>query len=240
VGTLRGFEEPAGLCTDDHGNIFITDVEAQQIVEYAHGASSPIATLNDSGYEPIGCSFDATGQRLAVVNFQLSSGGSGNVAIYADERGAPTLYIDSEIYNYWACAYDEKGNLFVDARSGQSDFAELPDGSSDFENFSLPFTAPGGMQWDGTYLAIDSSPGGERSTIYRVTISSGDVKVIQSVPLMRDQHNDGLRYFWIGRHKLVGPFANFVGLWHYPRGGEITKILGRYAAPRGTAVSFAK
>jgi hypothetical protein len=240
VATLAGFEEPSGLCSDNRGNVFVTDDGAQDVVEYAHGGSSPIATLNDVGYDPVDCSFDPTTGNLAVVNFRLAAGGPGNVAIYANEQGTPTFYSNPQMYNYLACSYDNKGNLFLDASYGESTFAELPSGSRDFENFSLPFTAPGGVQWDGTYVAIDSSPGGQSSTIYRVTVSGSKLKVIQSVPIERGQHNVGLRYFWLGSSRLVGPFANFVGLWPYPLGGEIGKLLHpKYYAARGVTVSFA-
>ncbi len=55
VGTLTGFSLPEGLCSDERGNVFVTDLLARKIVEYAHGGSEPIETLNDGGY-PEGCS----------------------------------------------------------------------------------------------------------------------------------------------------------------------------------------
>jgi hypothetical protein len=238
VGTLTGFTEPAGLCSDRQGNVFITDDGAQGIVEYAHGGSSPIATLSDPGYDPVDCSFDPTTGNLAVVNFQAAGGGAGNVAIYAKEQGKPTLYSNPEMYDYLAGGFDNGGNLFVDATSGQSSFAELPRGSTNFENFSLPFTAVGGIQWDAKYIAIGSSPGGVTSTVYRVTVSGSKVVVVRSVPLKRHDRHVGLRYFWIGGGRLVGPFANFVGFWPYPKGGEVVKLLHQYDSVRGVTVSF--
>ena len=45
VGKLTGFSEPAGLCTDRKGDVFVVDSGSDRILEYAHGGTSPIATL---------------------------------------------------------------------------------------------------------------------------------------------------------------------------------------------------
>lgn len=66
VGTLS-LLSPAGLCADNAGNVWITG--NQQIFEYAHGGSQPIATLDDSGYSSKGCAVDPTTGDLAVTNF---------------------------------------------------------------------------------------------------------------------------------------------------------------------------
>ncbi len=55
-GELTGFEEPYGDCTDKTGDVWIVDDEASTVTEYAHGGSTPIRTLNDSGEYPAGCS----------------------------------------------------------------------------------------------------------------------------------------------------------------------------------------
>src|ERR1700722_7885661 len=47
-----------GLCSDKHGNVFAPHVNF--IYEYAHGGTTPIATLGDEGYRPVGCSVDPT------------------------------------------------------------------------------------------------------------------------------------------------------------------------------------
>src|SRR5580704_9380706 len=67
VGTLTGFQEPFGLCSDTAGNVFIPDSEAGDVVEYAHGGTSPIVTLNDVGYLPADCSVDPLTGNLAVA-----------------------------------------------------------------------------------------------------------------------------------------------------------------------------
>jgi hypothetical protein len=236
AGTLTGFASPAGLCSDDQGNIFVTDSINQNIVEYAHGGSSPIATLSDSGYLPVDCAFDARTGNLAVANSQSSSG-PGNIAIYADEQGPATLYSDQNFSTYLSCAYDNKENLFLVAGTdGDFAFAELPKGSRHFRSLSVGFSGLDGVQLDGKYIAVGSSPGGEDASIYRVSVSKKIVTMKGTVPLDRGQHKVNLRYFWVGGAKVVGAFGNYIGFWKYPAGREVIKLL-RYPSTWGVTVS---
>lgn len=41
---------PHGMCTDKAGDVFVADNIRGKIVEFAHGGTSPIRTLDDSGY----------------------------------------------------------------------------------------------------------------------------------------------------------------------------------------------
>ncbi|MBV8196981.1 MAG: hypothetical protein JO263_02510, partial [Candidatus Eremiobacteraeota bacterium] len=66
VGTLTGFQEVAGVCRDSAGNVWVANSAALDLIEYAHGGSSPIATLADRQQYPFSCSFDATTGDLAV------------------------------------------------------------------------------------------------------------------------------------------------------------------------------
>ena len=59
-GTLTGFNDPDGECVDKTGDVFITNFLSSNIIEYAHGGTSPIATLSDPGYYPADCSVDPT------------------------------------------------------------------------------------------------------------------------------------------------------------------------------------
>ena len=52
LGTLTGFDAPFGECVDNKGDVFIANIEASNILEYAHGGTSPIATLSDPATSP--------------------------------------------------------------------------------------------------------------------------------------------------------------------------------------------
>ena len=65
----------SGDCTDANGNVFISNDD--NVFEYAHGGTEPIATLDLPGSNAIGCSVDPTTGNLAVV----FSGSGKNVAV---------------------------------------------------------------------------------------------------------------------------------------------------------------
>lgn len=240
VGTLTGFSEPRGVCADPSGNIFVTNRSSESIMEFAHGGTSPIATLSDSGYLPFGCSVDPNTGDLAVANQESSDGGYGNVAVYLHAQGAPSFLSDPQIEAYVDCAYDKKGNLFVDGYDGTSDFAELPAGSASFQNLTLPFLSPFGIQWDGKYVAVGSQHGtGNGSVIYRLGISGSTVQVVGSVFLNRGRHDVQLGFFAVHGVKVVGTFNSRIGTWQYPKGGSPTRLLQHYTGAIGVAFSLA-
>jgi hypothetical protein len=225
-----------GLCSDSHGNVFVTGMSAQDIVEYAHGGTSPIATLQDPGYNPADCSFDGTTGNLAVSNYATSSGGYGNIAIYPDEQGPPVMYSDPDIYRYYSCGYDNRGNLFVVAVDGTVPFAEIPKGRKTFRNFKVNYLNIGGVQWDGKYIA-EGTFKGQDTKIYRLSASGSTLKVEGTVLLVRGQRRIQVRFFWIGGGRIVGTFGNDAGFWSYPAGGKPTKALS-YGLPTGVTVSY--
>ena len=238
VGELTGFSSPEGLCSDKIGDVFVTDVSANEITEFSHGGMSPIATLSDAGYEPFDCSVDPVTGNLAITNYRSSSNGPGNVAIYNDAKGNPTFYSDPNIYGYWGCGYDKTGNLFVDGYDGNSDFAELPKGAGTFIDLTLPFMTPGGIEWDGTYLSIGSAHGSSNgSVIYRVRRSGSTVRIVSSVPLNEPGgRRVSLRFFSINGKKVAATFNNHIGTWSYPSGGS-PRVLPHYVSARGVTLS---
>jgi hypothetical protein len=241
VGTLTGFTQPYGLCVDNAANVWIVNDGASQIVEYAHGGTTPIATLSDPGEYPEGCAIDSVTGNLAVTNF-YSTSGSGSVSIFAGARGTPHIYSDPVMVNYRFCGYDPQGNLFVDGANSSSvfAFAELPKGSSTFANISLnaKIEWPGGVQWDGKYVAVGDTDTG---TVYRTNGAKGVVKGSTQL--------DGTNYvnqFWIASSagkkrkgaKLVAPSQDggVVGFYEYPTGGSpVTTIAVQ--EPFGATVS---
>src|ERR1700719_1166848 len=75
LGTLTGFNNARGACTDKKGDIFVTNrysfnyTTPPQVLEYAHGGTSPIASLGDYNGQPNDCSVDEKTGRLAVVTW---------------------------------------------------------------------------------------------------------------------------------------------------------------------------
>jgi DNA-binding beta-propeller fold protein YncE len=237
--TLAGFTDPGGECADAKGDVFVTNTGAFDVVEYAHGASSPSATLSDPGYFPFGCSVDPTTGNLAVTNFSSASGsGAGNVAIYQRARGKPKKrYSLSTMPSVLLCGYDDKGNLYVDGLTGASAtvFAELPKGGKKLREITLDrsIAAPGGVQWDGKYVAV----GDEASdTIYRFSIAGEKGVTAGTVPL---SGGSTVVQFWIDGSKIVGPNSGSgtADVWKYPAGGAPIKSIGGLYVPLGTVIS---
>ena len=181
VGTLTGFFNPEGLCVDKAGNVWVTNdtsVGVHQITEYAHGGTSPIQNLINSNGNVNGCSVDLKTGDLAVTNFWGPTEGAGGVSIYRHATGTPVSYTDPNIHYYYYCGYDDKGNLYVDGLSSGSNFgfAELPKGGTAFTDVTLNQTIylPGGVQWDGKYVAVGDQVAVKHnftSTVYQFSIS---------------------------------------------------------------------
>ncbi|HEY2475645.1 MAG TPA: hypothetical protein VGI19_12720 [Candidatus Cybelea sp.] len=237
--TLSGFVDPGGECVDSKGDVFVTNTGGLDIVEYAHGSTTPIATLSDPGWFPFGCSVDPTTGNLAVTNFSPSSGsGPGNVVIYEHAKGKPKKqYSDRAMNGVLLCGYDSRGNLFVDGvtLASTTTFAELRKGASKLTNIALDqsITAPGGVQWDGKYVAI----GDETSdTIYRFSIKGKKGTKVGSVAL---SGGSAIVQFWIDGSNIAGPNSGngSVGIWKYPAGGSPTKTISGLYVPLGAVVS---
>jgi hypothetical protein len=238
-GRLKGFDSPGGMCTDDKGNLFVTDYGAQSVVEFSRGHRSPTATLSVSGYVPVACAVDGKTGTVAVANQEASSGGPGNVAIFTQGKEPPTFFADRLIDNYASCTYDNKGNLFVVSGAPEGPaFAELQKGESKFTNLKLPFDAPVYAYWDGTYVAVGSAPDGRDSEIYRLLVSGKKVTVQGAVPLDDGSHRVDLRSFWIGNRIVVAASQSRVGFWSYPAGENPVKVLTYRKPLEGVAVAM--
>lgn len=248
VGTLTGFSMPQGLCVDKAGNIFVTNANDSNILEYAHGGTVPIATLSDSTESnvavPVGCSVDPTTGNLAVANVTTADQ-LGDIAIYQNAKGGPTLYeappgTGSALWvTVNTCGYDNDGNLFF---AGDQSFrktadGELAKGASSTENITLnqKFGGPGQVQWDGTYMTFaDQSTG----NIYRFSISGSNATEVGSVLLGGSGQVD---QSWIQGKKVIAPqqSGSDVLFYKYPEGGSATEeTITGLESPYGAAVSL--
>jgi hypothetical protein len=237
-GTLTGFDSPFGECVDSKGDVFIANYVASNILEYAHGGTSPIATLSDAGYNPIGCDVDPTTGNLAVTNFGTTGSGPGNVAIYKDAKGKPKAYFTAPfISNMAFCGYDKAGDLFADGTTSGNAFAfgELPKGIPSFKEITLNqhIGTPNGVQWDGTHMAVED---GSIGVIYRFAISGTKGTEVGTTPLVGSSN---VLDFWIDGSKVIGPnnAAGTVTFWNYPAGGSGTKTISGFVQPIGATVS---
>ncbi len=218
-----------GICSDRNGDVFITSQQSATssfVYEYAHGGTTPIATLHDDGYAANDCSSDPVTGNLAVANYDFGPSGGANVAIYTGARGKPHHYGDSKLSVAY-CGYDQNGNLFVDGR-GTYQLAELPRGDNKLENIGLNqhLVVPGGVEWDGTHLAVEDGGYMRRfAAIDRVALAKSKAVVV-GVTHLRGQPNRGATFWLQGRDvvSVAGQQDTRVGLWLYPKGGFYTRL----------------
>jgi hypothetical protein len=241
-GTISGFGAVHGGCVDAQSDVFITDGHDSKIEEFAHGGTTPIATLDDTGYGPVGCSIDPKTGDLAVANISPVYGStSGNIAIYKNASGTGKFYTDSSVYLYYDCSYDGKGNLYVSGSDMNGNFklAELPRNGTTFTNIAVhqQIYVPGGVKWDGKYLAVEDQGAGYRgSTIYRFSVSGSSATKVGATSL---SGSSDVLQFSIYHHRVIGGNIGSspnVMYWQYPS-GTATKTLTGFTEPDGVAVS---
>lgn len=221
-----------GLCSDSSGNVFITVYSASyvKIFEYAHGATKPIAELNDPQPTPIGCASDPTSGDLAVTN-SFPTEGLESVAIYRGAQGKARVYYSTpEMGTLAFCAYDNAGDLFVDGKkrtNGGFALAELPKGSGTFAMVTvkgLDTRKPGNLQWVGNYLTVAVPT---VHTIYTLDISGTTGTIVGTTVLHRWDTRTTVQS-WIDGDRLIapsGPTHNALTFWSYPQGGKPAKVL---------------
>jgi hypothetical protein len=254
VGTIRGFGNPHGLCVDKSGNVFITNFDGADVLEYPHGSTIPKRNIKDTGHGPYDCSVDPTSGNLAVANYcsgnpsgsaGCSEGSAAAVTIFDKAKGQPRAFTNPAFEHFLFCAYDGSGNLFVDGygASGYSlfEFGEIPRGGKTLKRITLDQTIenPGGIQWDGEHIAVGDSRTG---IIYQFTVKGNAGKETGSTSLTG---GEGTYQFWIDGDTVIAAdyiysYGNVIGLWNYPDGGDPKQEISGYPDPYGITLSAAK
>jgi hypothetical protein len=115
VGTLTGLTSPEGLCTDQSGDVWVSDYQSRNMYEFAHGGTTPIATISVKEGYPYACAVDHGGN-LAVSYWHPNGHfrDYGEVVVYppgstkGHSYGPPTGFFRS-----YFLTYDNNGNLFT-------------------------------------------------------------------------------------------------------------------------------
>jgi hypothetical protein len=240
VGTIYGLELPLGECVDRQGAVWIVTSGPSQLVKFAHGATSSSATLYNDDEEAISCAVDPQSGDLAVANETPAT-----LGVFKNASGTATYYSDSDIRSFFFCAYDNQGNLYGTSPYVDHPLAELPKGSEEMVTIAYPkAVALGGLDWDGTDLAINEIYGNGIGplTVNRVQVSGSSATIVSSVRLSgrKKDRNDheaagfdvhGNRIFGLSHEALVG--YNIVSVWRYPAGG---RTISHFSVPYGAVV----
>ena len=248
VGSVTIPSGTAGyLCSDTEGNVFVLPAGSSggTIYEYAHGGTSPIATLSDGapyGGEARGCSVDPTAESLAVTNNNASYG--SNIAIYVGASGPPVVYQGGpKIANIGGCGYDGAGNLYIAGEDSGKHFslAELPHGTSSLSYLTGPQPSSfGHIQWVAGQMYMEDPA--KYPQIYHIRIRGSTFKFVGTTTFQ------GPRRFgqaWIYKGQIVAPFtrirANYrLGLWQFPAGGTSIVRTAKLGYIQGATISVGR
>jgi len=98
AGMLTGLNLPSGLCVDQKtGNIWIA--ETTRVVEFAHGETKPIRTLQigrDNNADA--CAVNPENGELAVANATFGGDGAGDVVIFNLGTGKSKKYYKKDLF----------------------------------------------------------------------------------------------------------------------------------------------
>lgn len=242
IGTIKGLQRPHGECVDASGNVWVTNGLAANIVEFAHGGTTPIATLADPNAFPAGCAVDPVTGDLAVMNFPPGSG-AGNVVVYAGAKGTGQQLPASFSIIPYKGAYDAKGNLWVEGST--SDGIHVIVGEylalkHQWRSILLKhgIVHPGGLQWLGNELVVgDQGPIDSPSTVYEFSMKGAVGKLVGSTPLT---NSCNMLEFVVVRKTIVAgnTCEKTVRYFAFPQGGMSTKaIRSGLSQPTGVVLS---
>lgn len=240
VGSLSGFEQPQGVCSDAAGNVWIANTGTSEIVEFAHGGTVPIGALENPGQNPADCSVNPKNGDLAVSSITTTTGGKGTVTIFNVTDGTSKTIGAKAFQSMYFLGYDNQGNLFVDGlHTGTLVFyyAEVRSGHATFEDINLrgaTFRFPGGVQFDGTSMAVGDQAGAAIYQTSGATIT-GTTRLTGACDVGE---------FVIHVAKVVAPnlcpsAGGNVLFYKYPAGGSSTKNFRKLAYPIGATISQA-
>jgi len=232
VGTLTGFIEPEGLCSNVYGDVFVVDYGSVKIYEYRHGGTKVINTLSSGGWS-FSCAVDPTTGDLAVTNGGILGG--GDLVVFKQAQGTPIAYsAPGFLSDFWWCAYDNHGNLFADGVSSVSsepspELVELHKHAKSLTNIPLnqgPYSPLGGLFWDGRFLALQSFI--SEYGFARLKIKKSQWTEHGNGVYLADAQS-GFEFVVVpaygGKHPVLieagaGTGLYSVGFWDYPSGGK--------------------
>jgi hypothetical protein len=233
-----GVSGPQGLCSDANGNVFLTNTNDTNVLEFKHGGTSSIKTLSTSGEYPSACAVSSKRTLAVAAICNSESCGEGALMLFANEMGSPTTVSCPNIYRYYSDAYDNKDNLFVTGEDASFNFAfcEVPRGSSSgiAITFGTSPAFPGGVAWDGRYIALLDQT---NDTIGRYAIS-GSKATLKGTVTLSGTEGDLANFVMANKKTLLAASSTGYAFWHYPKGGNPYKTQAEtLVEPIGLAIS---
>jgi hypothetical protein len=258
IGTIKGFIEPEGECSDTKGDVWITDTGSLQIFEYSHSGVKE-KTLSDTLGSPAGCAWDSTTGDLAVMNLYGQGGTAypGSVLIYKHASGTPHAYTTPGEFKYYFGGYDTKGNLYFDGRqfsSGTFMLSKLPKDAKQAQLINVTggtIYTPGLVEWNAANNQLDvgdqTCGSKQAACVYALSVVKGKGKIKQTTTLdgvfgdpVCDMVQGTIYNGTLYGSDACGSLEGITYEWSFPAGGNpIASTLYRTLAtlPIGAAIS---
>ncbi|MGB8907775.1 MAG: hypothetical protein WCC84_03395 [Candidatus Cybelea sp.] len=253
-GTLTGFSEPQGMCSDGAGNVYVANTGTDQIYKLSR-TGSIVATYTDPDGYPVGCAVDpATGNLAASDIFGFY--GAGQVLVWTSPSATPTVLSNPSQYFYYFLGYGPGSSLWVSGRNSYGTYMVSACGSSSCSTVNLTggsIDFPGAVQWDkvrGEWVLWDQLCGDTEAacsypvsasgalgspTTYKNYDGGGVCDMVQGAIA-----GDRLKFVIGSDYEYCGTASTSSGRWLYTAGGDPTAYAtysDPYAEPIGATVS---
>jgi hypothetical protein len=161
LGTISGLSNPQGVGVDRAGNFYVANTGASNVLEFAKGGTTPIATLTDTGNYPVDVAVAANGT-VYVANIFTTSFTAGNVTVFPAGHTTPTRTItDPHFFQVISDAVDEHNELVVcyNASAGGGSCDEFVHASGHGTTVTSGYFFSGGSAFDaaGNFYANDQT-----------------------------------------------------------------------------------
>jgi hypothetical protein len=164
------------------------------------------------------CAMDTSGDLAVGILLGDSYGPGGQVLIFKNATGKPTVY-DTPLYKEYFDGYDPNGDLFADGMSTGSNFmlVELPKGSSKFVTITTSNSVefPGSVQWDGKYVTVFDQLG---DATYQYTVSGTTATLVNTISY--SGVGDCAQTWIVPGLLYCGDVENGGEVFKYPTGGS--------------------
>jgi hypothetical protein len=229
------FAEPQGLCSDNKGDVYVTNTGTESIFEFSHDGTY-LQALNDFGWYPVACSFDRSTGNLAVSNIETTSDSAGSIAIYTHASGLPSIVSGPGVQRFYFLAYAGKtGVLYFDGESASytTVFGSLKNGKVKLITISgATVQFPGTVAWSAQTQSMNIGDQ-DGAVLYQISptgVITGSTPLTGSSDIVQGT---------IKGPRFIGTDAGNadVKIFAYPAGGSPQSTITGLSEPVGSAVS---
>jgi hypothetical protein len=207
------------------------------VTEYMVPSNKVIRSVSVSYENTSSCAMNKSGDLAVGVLCSDSCGPGGQLVIFKNATGKPTVYktpLSREYFN----GYDPSGNLFADGQDSSGNFmlVELPKGSTKAVTIKTSNSPvfPGSVQWDGTYVTVFDQLTNET---YQYTVSGTNATLKNLVSY--NGAGDCAQTWLVKGLMYCGDAGNYSGeVYNYPAGGSAKAVFtGNFDFPLGVTAA---